>query len=126
MAVSTPKVVVIGGTYVDMAIRCDQIPLAGQDVLGSALSYRIAGPGACQVVQAALCQCQAYLIGKVGGDPFGQMIKNGLAEFDVNIDFIYTAEAKNTGTIVTLVDAKGGNTTLTYIGANSRVAAQGY
>ena len=37
----SPKVVVIGGTYVDMAVRCSQIPSPGQSVVGSALSYSV-------------------------------------------------------------------------------------
>ncbi len=119
-----PKVVVVGGAYVDMAIRCGQIPAPGQSVVGSELSYTATGPGPNQAVQAALCGCQVYLISKVGGGPFGQMVKASLAEFNVNIDFVYTAEAKNTGAVVTLVDAEGENTSLTYIGANSALLPQ--
>jgi len=82
----SPKVVVIGGTYIDMAIRCGQIPAPGQKVTGSALSYTTTGPG--------------------------------LAEYKVNTDFVYTAEAKNTGLIVTLVNAEGENASCYYPGAN--------
>ena len=39
MSGRSPKVVVIGGAYVDMAIRCDRVPLPGQSVAGFALSY---------------------------------------------------------------------------------------
>lgn len=118
-----PKVVVIGGTYVDMAIRCSQIPNPGQDVIGSALSYSTTGPGPNQAVEAALCGCEVYLISKVGGDPFAQMAKNNLTEHKVNTDYIYTAEAKNTGLIVTLVNAEGENATCHYPGANSALQA---
>jgi ribokinase len=119
-----PKVVVVGGTYVDMAIRCDQVPSAGQSVTGSGLSYTATGPGPNQAAEAALCGCQVHLISKVGGDPFAQMVKASLAEFDINTDFIHTAEAKNTGIIATLVNAEGENTVLTYTGANSALQPQ--
>lgn len=119
-----PNVVVIGGTHVDMAIRCSRIPSPGQSTIGSALSYTLTGPGPNQAVEAALCGCQVHLISKIGGDPFGQMVKESLAEFKVNTDFVYTAEAKNTGAVVTLVNAEGENTTLTYIGANSALLPQ--
>ena len=102
-----PKVVVVGGAYVDMAIKCGQIPSSGQSVTGSALSYTATGPGPNQAAESALCGCEVYLISKVGGDPFGQMVKANLAEFNVNTDFVYTAEAKNTGIVVTLVNAAG-------------------
>ena len=119
-----PKVVVVGGTYVDMAMRCAQIPSPGQSVTGSGLSYTVTGPGTNQAVEAALCGCKAHLISRVGGDPFGQMVRDSLAEFNVNTDFVYTAEAKNTGIVVTLVDAVGENTDCLYTGANSALSPQ--
>lgn len=118
MAARTPRVVVIGGTYVDMAIKCPQIPTPGQSVNGFALSYTPAGPGPNQAAQAALCGCDVYLVSKVGGDPFAHHAKTILADFGVNTDFIYTVKAKNTGVVVTLVDAKGENATCIYPGAN--------
>jgi len=121
---NTPKIVVVGGAYVDMAIRCDQVPAAGQNIIGSALSYRVTGPGPNQAVEASLCGCNVHLISKVGGDSFGQMVKAALDEFNVNTDFLYTAEARNTGAIVTLVNSEGENTSLTYIGANAALLPQ--
>jgi ribokinase len=119
-----PKVVVIGGAYIDMAIRCSQIPLPGQGVKGSALSYTVTGPGPNQAAQAALCGCEVYLISKVGGDPFGQMARLSLEDFSINTDFVYTAEAKNTGVVVTLVSATGENGTCLYTGANNALRPQ--
>ncbi len=124
MAGRIPKVVVVGGTYVDMTIRCSQVPSPGQSVTGSGLSYTTTGPGPNQAAEAALCGCQVYLISKVGGGPFGQMVKASLTEFNVNTDFVYTAEAKNTGTIVTLVNAEGENAGCVYTGANSALMPQ--
>ncbi|MCK4753177.1 MAG: ribokinase [Planctomycetes bacterium] len=119
-----PKVAVVGGTYVDMAIRCSQIPSPGQNVDGSAVVYTSAGPGPNQAVEAALCGCEVYLISKVGGDPFGQMVKANLAESKVNAGFVYNANAKNTGALVTLVNAEGENATCVYCGANSALTQQ--
>lgn len=119
-----PRVVVVGGAYVDIAIRCGQIPSAGQKVAGSALSYTVTGPGPNQAVEAALCGCDVHLISKIGGDPFGQMVRAVLADFNVNTDFVYIAEAKNTGAVVTIVSAIGENTSLIYAGANSALQPQ--
>lgn len=119
-----PKVVVVGGTYVDMAIKCRQIPSPGRSVTGSALSYTTTGPGPNQAMEAALCGCEVYLISKVGGDTFAQMAKETLVEFNVNTDFVYSAEAKNTGVNVTLVDSEGENASCVYTGANSALRPQ--
>ncbi|MDD5327264.1 MAG: ribokinase [Phycisphaerae bacterium] len=119
-----PKIVVVGGAYVDLAIRCQQIPSPGQSAAGSMLSYTATGPGPNQAAEAALCGCQVHLISTVGGDPFAQMVRESLAESGVNTDFIHIAEAKNTGVVATLVNAKGENAVLTYTGANSALQPQ--
>ena len=123
MTAKVPNIVVIGGSYIDMAVRCSQFPSSLQPVLGTALSYSVTGPGPNQAVEAALCGCQVYLITKVGGDPFAQKIKDVLAEHRVNTDYVYTAEAKNTGAIITLVNSIGENASLLYAGANGALQA---
>ena len=124
MSGMNPEVVVIGGTYIDMDIRCGQMPSPGQSVIGSELSYTLTGPGPNQAVEAALCGCNVHLISKVGGDPFAQMVKSILIESDVDTEFIYTAKAKNTGVVVTLVNAEGENAVCYCSGANSALTAE--
>jgi ribokinase len=119
MSGRNPIVVVIGGTYVDMAIKCRQVPVPGRSVSGSALSYTATGPGPNQAIEAALCGCEVYLISKVGGDSFANMAVDSLAELKVNTKYVYSAEAKNTGVIVTLVNSEGENAVCVYTGANS-------
>jgi ribokinase len=120
----TPTVVVIGGTYVDMAFKCYQIPPPGRSVVGSALSYAVAGPGPNQAIEAALCGCEAYLISKVGGDPFAKMAIGSLSERNVKTQYVYTADAKNTGVIVTFVNSAGENASCVYAGANGALSSK--
>ena len=115
----SPKVVVVGGTYIDLAMRCSNIPGPGQKLSGSALSCTVAGPGPIQAVQAALCHCDVSLISKIGGDVFAQMALKSLAEYKVDTEYVFFAEAKNTGTVVTLVNSEGENAVCHYTGANS-------
>ncbi len=119
MTARTPKIVVVGGAFVDLAIRCSQIPSAGRNIAGSALSYTATGPGINQAVQAVLCGCDVRLISKVGDCPFTETVRTLLEQFNVNYEFVYTAKAKNTGVVVTVVDAEGENASVTYSGANS-------
>ena len=119
-----PKVVVVGGTYIDMVVRCGQIPSLGQLVTGSALSYTPTGPGPNQAVEAALCGCYVNLITKVGGGPFNKMVRDSLTEYNVDTSFVHTTEAKNTGIVVTLVNATGGNAAIAYTGSNSALRPQ--
>ncbi|MFC1739272.1 ribokinase [Planctomycetota bacterium] len=124
MTIQVPKITVVGGTYIDMAIKCNQMPAAGQYVTGSTLSYSATGPGTIQAVQAALCGCEVHLISKIGDCPFGQMLKDALDEFNINTDFVFTAKAKHTGTIVSMVDSEGKNAGCRYIGANSALTSK--
>ncbi|MDP2932829.1 MAG: PfkB family carbohydrate kinase, partial [bacterium] len=118
MAGDKPKIVVIGNVYVDMAIRCVDFPATGQIAAGSGFSYTAAGAGSNQAIQAALCGCEVYLVGKVGKDIFGQMIKDNLADFGVNCEFVFEAEAKNTGVSVSFVNSSGANKTIISEGTN--------
>ena len=114
-----PKVVVIGGTYIDLAFRCGPIPAPGQSVSGSAMSCAVAGPGPIEAIQTALCRCEVHLISKVGGDAFAQMALKSLNEYRVDTEYVFFAEAKSTGVIVTLVNSEGENASCHYVGANS-------
>ena len=113
-----PKVVVIGPAYVDMAIKCGEVPQPGQTVEGSGFSCMPTGPGPNRVIEAALCGCETYLLGKVGDDLFGEMVRANLTSYGVNTDFVYTAQAKSTGIIVTMVDSIGENSSCVCAGAN--------
>jgi len=113
-----PKVVVVGSTYIDVTIKCCQIPVAGQTCGGSGLSCTLAGPGPTEAVQAALCGCEVYLVGKVGGDAFAQMAFKSLAGYKVDTEYVFIAESKSTGVVVTLVNAEGENAGCHHAGAN--------
>jgi ribokinase len=119
-----PKVVVVGSVYVDMAAKCSQVPAAGQTTAGTALSYTATGPGVNQAIEAALCGCEVHLISKIGNCPFGATIKSVLEQFGVKTDFVFTAQAKNTGVILTLVNTEGENACIRYEGANAALAPQ--
>ncbi len=119
MAGNKPKVVVVGNVYVDMAVKCAQVPIAGQTSIGTALSVTAIGPGVNQAIEAALCGCNVHLISKIGNCPFGAMIKSVIEQYDVNSKHIFIAQAKNTGVMITLVNTAGENACIRYEGANS-------
>jgi ribokinase len=105
-----------------MAVRCVDFPATGQTVAGSGFSYTPAGAGLNQAVQAALCGCEVFLAGKVGKDDFAQIIRNNLDGLGVNHEFLFKADAKNTGVIVSFVSSSGANRTVISEGANRALA----
>jgi len=118
MAGRIPKVVVVGSAYVDIAIKCDVFPDAGQVVAGSGFSCLPGGSGVNSSVQAALCGCETYFMGKVGDDLFGRMTLGALEDRGVNTEYAYTAQAISSGAIVTMVDSIGENSSCISEGAN--------
>ena len=123
MKILTPKIAVIGSTYVDMALKCPHMLVPGRNLEGSGFSWNTTGPGPNQAAQAALCGCSVHLITKTGADPFGQIVREQLKELKVKTDCIFTAEAKNTGIVVTVVDSEGENAGCYCAGANHALRA---
>ena len=121
MAQTGPKVVVIGSAFVDLAIRCQDIPGPGEMVTGTGFSCSSTGAGINQATEAALCGCEVFFIGKVGSDHLGDMIRKSLAYYKINSDYVVAAEAKSTGVIVTMVNAAGENGSCISIGANRAI-----
>ncbi len=119
MAAKIPKVVVAGPSYTDMAIQCEGTPEPGKYVKGLGFSYNPWGSGPNQAIEAALCGCSVSLVSCIGKDCFGENIRANLLKFGVNTDNLFVTEAKNTGTIFTLVDNNGENTGCVSEGANS-------
>jgi ribokinase len=74
-------------------------------------------------IEAALCGCETYLIGKIGDDHFGNTVIETLVKNNVNTDFLYKAQAINTGIIVTMADLMGENSGCVSLGANRSLGA---
>lgn len=118
-----PKVVVLGPAYVDVSVKCDQFPQVGEMIEGSGFSCITTGAGCNRAIEASLCGCESYLVGKVGEDAFGRMIKHSLDRHGVHTDFVYTAGAMSTGTIVTISDSTGENSGVVCAGANRSLSS---
>lgn len=106
-----------------MAIRCVDFPIAGQIAVGSGFSCTPAGAGLNQAIQAALCGCEVFLVGKVGKDNFAELARNNLENYGISCDFVFEAEAKNTGVSVSFVNSSGANRTVISQGANKALCA---
>ncbi|MBC8481928.1 MAG: ribokinase [Planctomycetes bacterium] len=124
MEANSPKVVVVGASYIDIAMKCPHMPVPAQTVKGSSFSCSVTGPGPNQATQAALCGCDVHLISKIGSDMFGDQIKKNLQKFNVNIETLFTAEAISTGARFTIVNNEGENATCTCCGANAALSVE--
>ncbi|MBW8035148.1 MAG: hypothetical protein FVQ79_05820 [Planctomycetes bacterium] len=124
MAGRIPRVVVVGPSYVDMTLKCQEIPCSGDIVEGSAFSFSPTGSGPNSAIEASLCGCEVDLITKVGDDVLGGLIRDGLGRHGVRTDFVYTAQAISTGVSVTMVNSLGENTVCVSHGANRALVSE--
>ena len=112
-----PQIVVTGGLNVDLVVRVPAFPRAGETVLASCFETVPGGKGANQAVAAARLGGDVALIGCVGNDPFGQLLRRSLAEAGVQADQVLTVNAP-TGVAMIRVDSLGQNSIVVAPGAN--------
>jgi ribokinase len=61
------------------------------------------------------------MIGRVGGDDFGDRLLNGLRQYDVKTEFVTITEGVSSGIAMILVDKKGENSIVVAPGANAKL-----
>jgi len=71
-------VVVVGSLNMDLVVRIPQIPRPGETLLGGVFKTFPGGKGANQAVAATRLGAHVTMIGCVGGDAFGQEMRNTL------------------------------------------------
>jgi len=114
-------VVVVGSANLDLVVDVASIPLAGETVMGSDLRRIPGGKGANQAVAAARLGRRVAMIGRVGNDEGGLLLRTALAGDHINTDgFLETPEVPS-GVALIAVAADGDNAIVVSPGANSRV-----
>ena len=120
-------IVVLGSISMDLVCRCPRRPEPGETVTGQDLLTLPGGKGANQAVAAAKVAGPGdtvHLIGRVGGDDFGQRLLVGLREHGVKTDHVTITEGAATGCAVILVDKAGENSIVFSPGANAKVTPE--
>nr|WP_103203498.1 ribokinase [Herbinix hemicellulosilytica] len=111
------KILVVGSLNMDMVIDMVQMPAVGETVLGSSLTYNPGGKGANQACAAARLGGNVKMLGCVGNDEFGELLKKNLSRCGVDVSDIKTG-SKNTGLACIYVDSQGNNSIVVIPGAN--------
>lgn len=116
------EVAVVGSANLDLVVEVDTIPLVGETVLGGDLRRIPGGKGANQAVAAARLGRQVAMIGRVGADEGGSILRDALDGDGVDTAHLLTTDDVPNGVALISVGADGDNAIVVSPGANGRVS----
>ncbi len=116
------RVVVIGSVNMDLIVRTNNLPEAGETVIGTDLITVPGGKGANQAVAAARLGARVDMVGRVGNDVFGRTLLDQLRDAGVHTEHVARTADCPSGLAVISVDAQGENAITVVSGANARLS----
>ncbi len=118
-----PEIAVVGSANLDLVVEVARIPVAGETVLGGDLRRIPGGKGANQAVAASRLGRRVAMIGRVGNDEAGAMLRAAIDSAGVDTTCLLTTQETPSGTALIAVGADGDNAIVVSPGANSRVTS---
>ena len=116
------EIAVVGSANLDLVVEVDTIPLVGETVIGGDLRRIPGGKGANQAVAAARLGRHVAMIGRLGDDEGGTMLRSALDGDGVDTRHLLTTADVPNGVALISVAADGDNAIVVSPGANGRVA----
>jgi ribokinase len=114
-------VVVFGSINMDLVVRTPRLPALAETITGHEFFTAPGGKGANQAVAAARLGVPTQMVGRVGGDAFGQELRQNLASAGADVSAVFTDPAVSSGVAVIAVDDNAQNNIIIVPGANGRV-----
>jgi ribokinase len=115
--------IIVGSLNADLVVRTDRFPQPGETVRGSALTTLPGGKGANQAVAAARLGGAVTMVGAVGDDPHGELLRESLGSAGVDTSRVRRVDGVATGTAMITVNEHGENTIVVSPGANGELSA---
>lgn len=115
------EVVVLGSLNMDLVAEVDKLPRPGETLTGRGLTTAPGGKGANQAVAAARLGTRTAMVGRVGDDNFGAILRDRLQAEKIDVSAIATSRKSSSGTaLVTLSPTN--NQIVVIPGANAEVS----
>ena len=114
-------IVVFGSINLDLVARSPRLPVPGETILGHSFARVPGGKGANQAVAAARLGVPTVMVGRVGGDAFGQELLTSLQRSQVQCEGVQVDASTHSGVAVIAVADGGENHIIVIPGANGRV-----
>ncbi|WP_395456983.1 ribokinase [Azospirillum melinis] len=121
---SNRPIVVFGSVNIDVCAYSDRLPRPGETVHGTGYAMGLGGKGANQAAASARLGGSVEMVGRTGGDAFGEMARSRLAGFGVRTGHLSNDATHPTGIAVIGVESSGENCITVIGGANMAVSEQ--
>ncbi len=118
-----PDIAVVGSINLDLSLDVERFPDPGETVLGLGVARGGGGKGANQAVAAARLGRSVALVGRVGDDGDGHLLRHALEAEGLDLTGVGTADDP-TGLAVIEVDPSGENRIVVVPGANAAVTVE--
>ncbi|MBF2025254.1 MAG: ribokinase [Oscillatoriales cyanobacterium C42_A2020_001] len=115
------SVIVFGSLNMDLVSRTPRLPLPGETIIGSNFFTTPGGKGANQAVAIARLGIPTVMIGRVGGDAFGQELLAALQAATVDISGVMVDGSTHSGVAIITVTDMGENQIIGVLGANAQM-----
>jgi ribokinase len=115
------RVTVVGSLNMDLVARAPRLPKPGETLAGHAFAQVPGGKGGNQAVAAARLGAQVAMIGCIGKDSNGGILKAALEAEGIDCAALVTSENAPTGVALIIVDDASQNAIVIVAGSNAEV-----
>ena len=118
------KILVIGSLNMDSVIETEHLPKAGETISGKSITENPGGKGANQAYAIGKLGGNVSMIGAVGADNFGTVLKQNLSSVNVDVSGLAELDQVPTGQAFITVDSSAENSIIIISGANGCVTKE--
>jgi len=116
-------VVVVGSLNVDLVVRAERFPAAGETLHGRSFVVMTGGKGANQAAAAARLGWPTEMVGRVGTDGFAAQVRQELEATGAGCEGVMAVEGSTGVAVITTVEG-GENTIVIAAGANGAMGVE--
>ncbi|MEM5330100.1 ribokinase [Paraburkholderia sp. JHI2823] len=118
------RVAVVGSLNMDLVARAPRLPNPGETLAGSAFAQVAGGKGGNQAVAAARLGAHVAMIGRVGADSNGDVLRAGLVAEGIDCGALETSASAPTGVALIIVDDASQNAIVIVAGSNGELTPE--
>ena len=116
-----PAVLIAGSLHYDIMVESPHLPRRDETAVGTAWFPKFGGKGGNQAVAAARARVKSRMVGAVGADDFGSLLRSALRAGGVDDSRVVTLPDAGSGMSVAIVDPTGDYAATIVSGANQRI-----